>query len=113
MYVIAGQFVLGFAVDGGGQVGDLVAKRRYLGVPWRVTGDVNVERFSGQYPRLGQHRQRGVGAVWVKPSGGLVPVEVALAEQDQHLVWTAPLQPVGDLFIDPLRSRRTRGEHHD
>ena len=54
-----------------------------------------------------------VGAVGVKPSCGLVPVQLALGHHSQQLVWSSVLQPVADLRVDLLRSRRAWGEHHN
>ena len=82
--VIAGQFVLGFAVDRGGQVGDLVAEHRCVRVPRRVGADVDVKRFGGEHPWLGQHRQRRVGPVGVKPSGRFIPAQVTIGHHDQQ-----------------------------
>ncbi len=37
------------------------------GIPRRIPADVDIERLGGQHPRLGQHRQRGIRPVRVKP----------------------------------------------
>ena len=75
----------------GGQVGHLVAERQCLQIPRRIPADIDVEWFGGQYPRLGQHRQRGIGAVGIKPCGGFVVVQVPLGQHDQQLVQPALL----------------------
>ena len=54
--ILAGQFVFGFAVDRGGQVGDLLPEQRCRGIPRGVIADVDVERLGRQHPGLGQHR---------------------------------------------------------
>ena len=71
--VLAGQFVFGFAVDRGGQVGDLLPEQRCRGIPRGVVADVDVERLGRQNPGLGQHRQRRIRAVRVKPCRVFVP----------------------------------------
>ena len=77
-----------------------------LGIPGRIAADVDIERFVPHHPGLRQHRQGDVGAVGVKPSCGFVPVLLALGHHNQQLVRSSVLQPVADLPVDPLRSRR-------
>ena len=48
-----------------------------------------------------------------KPLCGFVPVQLALGHHSQQLVWCSVLQPVADLRVDLLRSRRAWGEHHN
>ena len=47
------------------------------------------------------------------PTCGSVPVQLALGHHSQQLVWSSELQPVADLRVDLLRSRRAWGEHHN
>ncbi|MGU3586747.1 hypothetical protein ACLBYD_26735 [Rhodococcus sp. C26F] len=44
--------------------------------------DVDIERFGGEDPRLGQHRQGRIGPAWIEPSGDFVPGEVSVDDDE-------------------------------
>ena len=54
--ILAGQFVFGFAVDRGGQIGDLLPEQCGFGIPRGILADVDVQRLGSQHAGLGQHR---------------------------------------------------------
>ncbi len=108
-HVLADQLVLGPAVDGGGQVGDLIAELRVLQreVVFRLDGaHVHVERLFGK--GAAELTRQGIGSRPVEISRFRVPEDLALGQDDEQVLdRLAALrrrrlgEPVLDLALNP------------
>jgi hypothetical protein len=113
-HLLAGDLVLGLAVQRRGELGDGVAEarvrqRQVLGLA--RPAQVDVARLLAE--RAVERGRDRVGGALVEVAALLVPRELALGERDEQRLGGLVLAPVRRLAVDPFGLRGARRGHED